>query len=454
MIILNWLPELFLLTLLFVSLILINFRMWSYRSLSIWVAVSAFIELIYLVVRQDLAFFDSPLTILYSDSLSYFGKILSLVTLIVFSLGFHFHRQLNFRGKQSSNLFLIFYSLFTMCLFQSNNLVLFMGAAIGVYLCSTALILIESNQEQSWVRLFRQRALPLAVWIVILSMIFIYGTSLFGSIYFSDWIQTLSKTTVSTLELMVFAFLLILGSVIPLGGLTHLGNAPLGLSVLYYSLFLVLSTFWLRLGVPFFNVSNLLPKATAQILVAVMIGIFSLKSAFQTVRTREHHRWYVAALPTVASLGLFMILLSSEQALPAFYCIAVSMLFTFSLVSHAFLDQEYRNKTTIVFSIIALLGAPPLVLGEQFYRLIHDAVSSGNVTAGVLMFVSWFILSVAATQMIGKILLVKISANARRDIYSSELFFIGTYFVAVIGLTAFRPQLISLLNEHPILNLW
>ena len=77
-----------------------------------------------------------------------------------------------------------------------------------------------------------------------------------------------------------------------------------------------------------------------------------------------------------------------------------------------------------------------------------------NLVAGILILGSWFVLSVAATQMMGKILLVRITSIAQRKMYSSELFLIGIYWVCVIYLTAFRPQVISFLNDHPILNLW
>ena len=454
MIIVNWLPEIFLICLLFVVLMVTTFRMWSYRSLSLCIGIASVAELIYLLARQDLAFFDSPLKILYSDSLSYFGKVMSLLCLVVFSLGIHFHRGLNFRSKQNANLFLIFYSIFLMGMFEANNLVLFLGSAIGIYVCSTTLILIESGQSQSWVRIFRQRALLFSVWMVVLALLSIYGMSLFGSVYLSDWIQAFSKGSASQVELFVFSFLILLASAIPLRELMHVGNAPFGLSVFCYGLFLLLSVFWMRLGVPFFHLSGFLPKTVAQILIAMMFGIFSLHYAIQTVRTREHHRWYASALPTVVGLSLFLVLLSGEHTLPEFYSISIAMLFTFGLVSHAFLDQEYRHKTLLVLSMLSLMGAPPLILGEQFYRLIHDAVSTGNLMAGILMFASWLILSVAITQMIGKVLLVRVAIAARRKFLFSEWFFLGMYLLCVISLTAFRPQVVSLLNDHPVLNLW
>jgi K+-transporting ATPase A subunit len=100
------------------------------------------------------------------------------------------------------------------------------------------------------------------------------------------------------------------------------------------------------------------------------------------------------------------------------------------------------------------MGVPPLVLGDQFYRLIHDVVHAGNPVAGVLMILSWFGLVIAVVQIMGRVLLVRNGAKDGRSIHPSEWFFIALYLLCVISLTALRPALVPLLNEHPLLNLW
>jgi len=316
------------------------------------------------------------------------------------------------------------------------------------------LVLIESGCEQRWVTLFRQRTLPIGLWAVLISFIFILGVGLFGSVYWSDWIVEFPKFSGTHGSLLVFGFLVLLGSMIPFGGLRYHGKAPLGIAILCYSLFLVLTSFWLRFGVPFFTLSNLMSKDLAQILLSLMIGGFTLRYAWHTIRTRDHHRWYASALPTTVGLSLFLILLPGEQALPAFYCISLSLLFTFALISHAFLTEDYKHKALLVVGVVSLIGMSPLILGVQYFRLIRDAVANGNSVSGVLMTLSWFGLTIAVTQKICKILLVRNPLKARRKMFFSELFFLAIYFICVISLTIFRPSFVALLNERPAFNLW
>ena len=454
MTILSFLPEIYLLILLFCSLISVNFKMFNCRPTSAVIALVATAGLVYFVCRPDIAYYQPALKILYSDSLAYFGKILSLLTLIVFSLGFHFHRGLGHRARQTSNLFTLFYAFFTIALFQANHLVLFIGSALGLYFTSINLVLIESDRSESWVKLFRHRALPLALWAIVSSLLFGVGAWLFGSVYFSDWMLTLGKHNGGDIGLFIVGFLILMVSAIPLSGMRFQGRAPLGISALVYGIFMIVAAFWLRLGVPFFNISGLLAKVPAQTLISAGLGIFALRYSWQTMRTRDHHRWYSSALPTSVALSLFLVLLTSDQALPAFYCISISLLFTFALISHAFLDDQYRHKALLVVSLIALIGAPPLILGEQFYRLVHDAVLAGNLVAGILIMASWFAFTLAGMQMIGKILLIRNGIRTKRGIQLSEVFFVGIYLICVIGLTAFRPAVVALLNEHPLFNLW
>lgn len=454
MTLLNWLPEIYLLILLFVTLIVMNFKLLSYRSLSLIIAGVSLVGLVYFICRDDLAYFDSPLKTLLSDSLSHFGRMLALFALAIFSMSYYFHRTLSFEAKQNTNLFLVFYAFFAMGLFQSNSLVLFLGASLGIYLSATNLVLIESGRSQAWIATFRMRVLPISVWSLTIALLFLMGVYLFGSIYLSDWVIEFPRYAGSQSALFIFSFLVLLASMIPLGALRYVGNAPIGISILCFSLFLVQSVFWLRLGVPFFSLSTLLTKSSAQILLSLLLGGFTLVYAWHTVRTRDHHRWFASALPTIVGLSLFLILLPGAQALPAFYCITISLLLSFSLIAHAFLTDDYQQKALLVFSTVALMGLPPLILGEQLYRVIHQVVLGGNLVAGILMIASWLGLTLGITRKISKVLLVRCPVTMRRRIYTSELFFAGFYLVCVIALTIFRVEFVALLNEHPVLNLW
>jgi hypothetical protein len=282
----------------------------------------------------------------------------------------------------------------------------------------------------------------------------VLGCHLFGSVYLSDWVLGFSKYSGATLSLFVFAFLVLLVNAIPMGGIQYVGEAPVGIALFAFSLFLVMASFWFRLGVPFFSSSSLLSKGMAQSLISILIGGFALRYAWYMIHTREHHRWFSSALPTLVGLSLFLILLPGEQALSAFYCISVSLLFSFAFISHAFLSQDYKNKVSLIFSVTALVGLPPLILGEQFYRVIHDTVTAGNVLAGILMAVSWFVLTLGVTQKIAKIILMRAPSKTHRKIFPSEFFFLGIYLMCVISLTIFRVEFVTFLNEHPALNLW
>ncbi len=451
---LNWLPELAVLGMLFVTLVLINFRVLTVRSIAPVAAVSSAVVLVYFSLRTDLAYFESPLQVLHSDSLSYFGRLLSLVMFSVFSMGFYFHGALSVRDKQLTTLFTLFLSAFVSLLLQANHLILFLGAAVGIYFCSTSLILVESAKDQAWVRLIRQRSMILGSWIAVLSLLIVLSSFLSGSLFLGDWLNGLESYSGSEAGVWLPAILILLGSVILLEALPHPGRAPVGVGVLYFGMHLIVQVFWLRVGVPFFSKSSFLAKQQAQVLIALIFGAFTLRYAYQAVRAREHHRWFSATLPVLLGLGFFLCLLPADKILPAFFAISLSLLLTIALASHAFLDENYRKKGVVTGALIALMGVPPLVLGDQIYRLIHDIVTGGNVMAGILMIVSWFALVLAVIRMMGKVLLSRNGAKELRKLQAGEAFFIGLYLLCVIGLTLLRPSLFSLLKEHPLLNLW
>lgn len=451
---LNWLPELAILGMLFVTLVLINFRVLTVRSIAPVAALSSAIVLGYFAFRPDLAYFESPAKVLHSDALSYFGRLLSLVMFSVFSMGFYFHSELSVRDKQLTTLFTLFLSAFVSLLLQANHLVLFLGAAVGIYFCSTSLILIESGKSQAWVRLIRSRSMIFGSWIAVLSLLVVLSSFLSGSQLLGDWLSGLESYSGTEAGVWLPAILILLGSVILLEALPHPGRAPVGLGVLYFGMHLMIQVFWLRVGVPFFSKAAFLGKQQAQLMIALVFGAFTLRYAYQAVRAKEHHRWFSAALPVLLGLGFFLCLLPADKILPAFFSISLSLLLTVALASHAFLDENYRKKGFITGALIALMGVPPLVLGDQYYRLIHDIVIGGNWVAGVLMIVSWFALVLAVIRMMGTVLLARNGAKELRALQRGEVFFIGLYLLCVIGLTLLRPDLYSLLKEHPLLNLW
>jgi hypothetical protein len=454
MTILNLLPEWMIVICIFVSLIMVSFRVLSTGVLIPLVSAAAIASLAYFFSRTDLAHFDPVIPMICSDSLSYFGRLLALLVVAVFSLGFHFHRSLSVRERQKALLFILFYSLFLCSLFLSQSLVLFVSSALGIYFCSMNLVLIESRGGEHWLRLFRFKAVSLGFWVVLALLLFVLSGYSFGSFFFNDWFEAMGKGAGTEWGHIMLVLLVVLVGVLPLAGLRFIGEAPVGLGVHGFGQMLVLQAFWFRVGIPFLNASPVLPKGWSQWMLAAILGGITLRSVYFLVRTRNHHTWVSSLFPILVGMSLFVVVLPSEKALPAFYLLALSYLFTFSLISQAFLDQDYHFKGLIVLALIAAVGAPPLVMGERFYRLIHEIIETGNFLAGILMVVVWFGVALGATQIIGKVLLVRVSGRERRQIHPGEVFFLVVFLVGVITLTTLQGQLIALLNEHPPLNLW
>jgi hypothetical protein len=454
MTILNLLPEWIIVICIFISLIMVSFRVFSMGVLIPAMASTAVVALGYFFSRSDLAHFYPIMPMISSDSLSYFGRLLSLLILAVFSLGFHFHRNLSLREKQKALLFILFYSLFICGAFLSQSLVLFVGSALGVYFCSMNLVLIESKGSSHWLRLFRFKAVSVGLWVVLALLLFVLTGYSFGSFFFNDWFEAMAKGAGTEWGQIMMLLLVVLVGVMPLAGLRYIGEAPVGLGVLSFGQMLVLQAFWFRVGIPFLNASPVLPKAWSQLMLAAILGGITLRAVFFLVRTRNHHTWVSSLFPILTGMSLFVVVLPADQALSSFYLLSLSYLFTFSLISHAFLDQEYHFKSLIVLALIAAVGAPPLVMGERFYRLIHEIIETGNFLAGILMVVVWFGVALSAIQIIGKVLLVKVPQQDQRKIHPGEAFFLALFLVGVISLTALQGSLTALLNEHPPLNLW
>jgi hypothetical protein len=454
MTLLNWLPELSILGALFFTLVMVNFRTLTIRALAPLVSIGLFSVLVYFSLRPDLAYFETPLSVLHSDSFSYFGRLLGVCSVSVFALGFYFHGALSVRSKQLATLFLLFIAAFVSLLMQANHWVLFAGAAIGIYFCAAHLILIESGKDAHWIRIIRQKSMVFGVWLILLAILFVLSMSMSGTQQVSEWLSRLEPAGGTPTGLWLSAILILFCAVIPLEALPHSGRAPLGVGVLYFGLHLVIQTFWIRIGVPFFNKAEILEKQHSQLLIALLLGAFTLRYAYQAVRAREHHRWFSASIPVLLGLGFFLTLLPSDRVLPAFFCFSLSLLFTVALISKAFLDETYRQKGVVIGSLVTLMGVPPLILGDQIYQLIHDVVLGGNWAAGIIMIVSWFALAIAVIQMMGKVLIIRNAAKERRAPEVGELFFVALYLLCVITLTIVRPALSPLLNEHPLLNLW
>jgi|GEM_PF-2078520 len=450
----NWLPELSIFVQLFILLACMNFKPVSHRSIPLVCAVLSALTLGYFGFRSDLAFFDSPARVLLSDSLSLFGRMFALLFLSMGALNLHLHRHLSFGAKQRATLFMLFFSLFLCGIFEANSIVLFVVCWVGAYIAMTKLVLIESKLSDTWIRAVRQRAIPLSVILSLSLLLFLITANASGSIYISDFIDWIKHAHSVQPALAATGGLIVVLGALLVHGMVLQGPAPIALSMLNLFLWCSASVFWFRIGVPFLSESGVLPKSMAQLFLGSIFALFSLRYAIQALRTQDSVRWLSAFYPASIGMGLFLLVLGVDQAMPMFYVLSVAFLFTFFFAGHAFLETEYRNKIPILFSLLALVGIPPLILGDEYYRLVRGTYQAGLLPISIGLGIVWLVLSISTIQMFAKVILIKNGRATYRKILSDEMICMGVYTVCVIALTALRPALIALLNDHPLPYLW
>ncbi|NDG85259.1 MAG: hypothetical protein EBX52_09530 [Proteobacteria bacterium] len=449
----HFFPEFLIVILLFVSLMMMGLRVLSHGTLALWVSIVSAVGLLFFASRTDLATFESASAMLRSDSLACFGRLLSLLMVSLFSLGAWFHPGMNVREKQGSTVFILLSAFFSCGLFLSQSLVLFFGAAIGIHFCVSSLILIESKSANHWLKVLRSRAVIIGMSWCLGFLFFVVSSFLFKGPFFSSWPDALAGSGTGW-ELEIFLVLLVLVGSLPLIHLRKSGQAPYALGIAAFGSLLVLQVFWFRMGVPFLAGSQLLPKPAARILLALLFGGITLKSVVAAIRSRDHDSWVSSVYPVLAGICLFTLLLPSDQSLAAFEKISLSLVLMIPLISRVFLDREYRVKGFSVIGLFTVIGAPPLVHGEQIYRMIKDLIDSRDFIPAALVGVIWFGLTLAAIQFIGKLLLVRTSKERRKMPDAGDWVFLGIYVVGIVALTAFQGSLQALLNDHPVLNLW
>jgi hypothetical protein len=455
MILLDWFPEFILLFQLFVVLICLNFKILSERSLSLWIGIFSFTAMIYYGARVDLESFVSPVRMLHTDSLAHFGRLVSFLILIVGSFSIHFHHEITFAAKQKLALFLMFFCIFLNTAFLSNSIWLFIMAWLGVYFSVQNIVLIESNLSRQWTLYFSKHSSSVAVLLALFLCLMLMTVMPTGSIYFSDyleWIKAEGAQNVQVIRatgvvIMMLGALMSHRFVLP-------GKGPFGVAVSNLSLFILVALYWIRIGIPFLNETSIIPHVPAQLFLGTIFGVFSIVYAVKSLRTLQHDRWISAVFPSLIGMGWMALLLPSAQSQPVFYVLVISFCVTFFLVSNAFLERSHPNRILILSSIFALVGAPPFILGEQFFKILRISVESNLIPIAVGVATSWFILCVSGFQMSNKIILAKRVRTAVPTARRQEFLLLGIYCMSVIALTAFRPALISFLNAHPALHLW
>ena len=450
---LNWLPEIMILMQLFFALGLLCFKRNASFSLSPALSVLNIGVLLYFGFRSDLNHFESPYHLISSDSFAVFGKFFSLLFISLVGLYLHFHRELTFYSKQLSMIFVLFSGFFLIGVFSSESIILMALSWFGVYQSLTRFVLIESKNNESWIYQLNQRTLPLALLMISFALLLLIMIFSAHSIYVGDFIGV-SKNSGHELPFLACGFLIYLVLGLILFGFNFSGDSPFGMSLFSLFMFLSAGSFLVRIGIPFLSESEIFPKVYEQIFLGLILGVFSLKHAYLAFKTENHFKWLSSVLYTSVALGLFSLLLNVGHAIPLFYLIALSFLFTFLFIGNSFLETKYHNKISILMSLFGIFGLPPLVLGEQYFQLMHHLFEGGLIVPVCLFVGSWFLLSIATLRMLSRVMLVKNGAITFRKAEAGEMALIAVYFLGVIALTAFKPELISLLNDRPLPYLW
>jgi hypothetical protein len=461
MTLLNWIPEIGILLQLFLAIGLLNFKPFTYRSLSLYVAVATFGLLVFFTMRTDLAHFDSSLKIIASDSFSYFGRLFSLLLVSFTAAYLHLHQKLSYEKKSKALIFVLFFAIFLGLLCWSGSILLLMLGWLGAFISVVNFILIESNLNENWIRALRQYTLPVSLILILFLTLFVMMVFGSGSLYFSDffaWLEQVAqgKAAVPAAPGLIYfmsGVVLVLGSLLLHAFVINVA-APFGLSLFALFIFISSSAFWFRVGIPFLNISEVIPKIHAQQAIGFIFSLYSLRYAVRAVRTTHHFTWLSSVLFATIGIGSFLLLLGAEQALPTFYIMSLSFLFSFFFAGQTFQTDQYPHKPGMVLGVLALLGLPPLVMGDEYFKLIRNTIEGGLTPLAIIMVLTWFLLSVAAMQMLSKIILHKLDREISRKLNAGELFLIALYSICVITLTALKPALIVLLNEHPIPYLW
>jgi hypothetical protein len=454
MILLSFLPEIIVAGSLLASLFVMAFSMPTRGALPVVVSLSSFGGLLYFLMRPDLSFFEGPDWMILSDSFSFFFRIAALLALGGFSLSIYFHGELSLRDKQRGILFLQFFAIFMCGIGITGNLAGFMVSAAGMYFCAVNVVLVESRGAQSWIRIFREKSINLGIWLLLIILLFLVSTRLFHSIGFGDWIPVLKGFKSLEWAHSSLILLIILCGVMPYAGSRLTGRAPVGLAVLAFATLMVSQAFWIRVGVPVLSVLPGVPTEVSKWFLGAVFGFLGLRAAWEALRTREHHEWISAVYRALGGMVLFAILLPGNQAVSALFILTPGMLFTLMLAAHAFQDSEYGNKTLILLSLVAVSGAPPLVMGDRYYQMISDLLVASNPVAALGLALVWLMLVLASTQIIGKVILVRVSKENQRPFARGETVFLIFFLSGVIALSALRPQILAVLNRHLPGNLW
>ncbi len=454
MILLDWIPELLILVQFFVAMLSLNFKPVTYRSLPLVFSLFTLAGASFFLMRTDLAYFSPPEKILVSDSVTYFGRIFSLLLLILGSLSIHLHRGMVYLEKQRALLFVLFLCLFLDLGFMSNSILLYALAWLGSAISARNLILVESKLHEGWIKTIRQQAFGFSLLLGLFFAFFTISSLSSGSIYFSEyieWVKLHHEKSFSLLGMGVILFAL--GSVMTHGNVFR-GKSPFALACMNLVSFVMVSVFWLRIGIPFLNASEFLSKNAAQLFLGLLFSGFTIRYVVLAIRTTGHADWLSAILPSLCGIGWFSLVLGGDHSLPAFYILSLAFLITFLLAGYSFQEEKYQNKFLMVATIFALVGAPPLEMGHQFFRLMHEMISADLLPLAVVIALTWFGATASSIQKVGKIALFKCESGLNRKLISGEVLFFVLYLFIIVFLTASRAPLVTLLNEHPAINLW
>lgn len=454
MILLNWIPEIYFF-LIGLSILIAATSGWiSERALTVFTSLSSFLVLAFYIFRNDLAQYTPSSALLVADGLSMFGRGFALLILAVFSGILHFEKETTPERKQIGIFFLVFLAFFSAAIFQANSLIVFLIASFGIYVSIYNLVVVENGRDLEWIKTLRQKQVTWGIWLVFVLTLFLILSFRFDSIYLNDWIAGISQFSGPEWTLGILGLGVLLAGALPLNDLLIEGRGTYSLCCYCLGIFEIIHVYWMRLGIPFFSKYSFFAPNLSQALISFVFGVFAILFMVRALRNKIPAHWLSLGVPSLIGLSVFSNLLPVKQCLASFYLIAISILLTLGFVCLAYQKDRKNDRWLIVLALVALVGAPPLVLGRQFFQMILEMIEGGNILAGTMMLFAWVGFIGATLHAASHVLMEKTRRPKKFQIISVETFLGVAFLMIAVSLALARHELISLLTTYPLSNSW
>jgi formate hydrogenlyase subunit 3/multisubunit Na+/H+ antiporter MnhD subunit len=138
----------------------------------------------------------------------------------------------------------------------------------------------------------------------------------------------------------------------------------------------------------------------------------------------------------------------------------LALMLVYLLLGRAFLGKIQRNRWFSVVAILSAVGFPPLTLGFQNYRVLKELHLSGLAPISVVFLICWYLIAIAAVQMITQILRSREDEVHPEEVaepkfsHRADWVLFGVVVLCVIFITAYGDDILERLNTQSIPYLW